>query len=44
MWLAGILVHWPEVEPVPSEVKAWSRNHWTAREVPMIVLFYYYSC
>ena len=30
----GILVPWPGIEPTPSAVKAWSANHWTAREFP----------
>ena len=29
-----ILVPWPGIEPMPSAVKAWILNHWTAREVP----------
>ena len=28
----GILVPPPGIEPAPSAVKAWSPNHWTARE------------
>ena len=35
-WLShmacGILVPQPGIEPGPSAVKAWSPNHWTARE------------
>ena len=31
----GILVPWPEIEPVPPTLEAWSLNHWTTREVPM---------
>ena len=36
-WHAGcrILVPWPEIEPVPPAVEAWSPNHWTAREFPL---------
>ena len=30
----GILVPRPGIEPGPSAVKAWSPNHWTARELP----------
>ena len=30
----GILIPWPGIEPGCSAVKAWSPNHWTAREVP----------
>ena len=33
----GILVPWPGIKPVPSLVKALSPNHWTAREVLLIV-------
>ena len=28
----GVLVPWPGIEPVPSAVKAWSPNHWTANK------------
>ena len=28
------LVPWPGIKPRPSVVKAWSLNHWTAREFP----------
>ena len=34
----GILVPWPGIESVPPAVEAWSLNHWTAREVPIIKL------
>ena len=27
-----ILVPWPEIEPMPLAVKAWSPNHWTTRK------------
>ena len=37
----GILVPWPEIEPMPSAVKAWSPNHWTPREVPIKAYFYF---
>ena len=30
----GVLVPQPGVEPAPSAVRAWSPNHWTAREFP----------
>ena len=30
----GILVPQPGIKPVPCAVKAWSPNHWTAREFP----------
>ena len=30
----GILVPRPGIEPGPSAVRAWSPNHWTAREFP----------
>ena len=29
-----ILVPRPGIEPAPSTVKAWSPDHWTAREFP----------
>ena len=29
-----------EIEPSPSAVKAWSPNHWTAREFPETSFFY----
>ena len=31
-----ILVPWPGTEPVPPAVEAWSLNHWTTREVPIL--------
>ena len=31
--VCGILVPYPEIEPFPLLVKAWSSNHWTIREV-----------
>ena len=34
-----ILVPWPGIEPVPSAVKVWSPNHWTAREFPKVFIF-----
>ena len=30
----NILVPWPEIEPEPPAVKAWSPNHWATREIP----------
>ena len=30
----GILLPRPGIEPVPSAMKAWSPNHWMAREFP----------
>ena len=36
MWLCGILIHWPEVEPEPSAVKTWNPNHCTSRECPVV--------
>ena len=34
----GILVPQPGIEPGPSAVKALSPNHWTARELPLLLL------
>ena len=34
-----ILVPQPGIEPTPLAVKAWSPNHWTAREFPAAALF-----
>ena len=28
-----ILLPWPEIEPTPPTVEAWSLNHWITREV-----------
>ena len=41
MWHRGsyLLVLWSRIEPMPLAVKAWSLNHWTASEVPLIVDF-----
>ena len=33
----GILVPQPETEPGPSAVRAQSPNHWTTRELPVII-------
>ena len=33
----GILVPWPESEPVPPAMEVWSPNLWTAREFPVVV-------
>ena len=30
----GVSAPWPGIKPMPSEVEAWSRNHWTNRELP----------
>ena len=35
-----ILVPWPGIEPMLCAVKAWSLNHWVAREVPNFFFFY----
>ena len=35
----GILVPQPGIEPRPSAVKAWSPNHWTAKEFPSFIIF-----
>ena len=32
----GILVPWPGIEPASPALEAWSLNHWTAREVPVL--------
>ena len=34
-----MLVPWPGIEPVSPAMEALSINHWTTREVPLIVLF-----
>ena len=34
----GILVPWSGIESGPSTVKAWSPNHWTAREFPVTII------
>ena len=34
----GIVVPWPEIEPVPSALGLQSLNHWTTREVPLSLL------
>ena len=39
MWLVGILVPRPRIEPGPPAVEAPSPNYWTAREFPAIVEF-----
>ena len=36
---SGILVPQPGIEPRPSAVKAWSPNHWTAREFASLFLY-----
>ena len=37
----GILVPGPGIEPMPSAVKAWSPNHWTAREFLLFLNKFY---
>ena len=32
----GMSIAQPRIEPEPSAVEVWSRNHWTAREVPKL--------
>ena len=39
----GIQVTRPDIEPELLAVKAWSPNHWTTREFPISVLFYFTS-
>ena len=34
----GILVPRPGIEPVPSALEAWSFNHWTTSEIPLIIV------
>ena len=29
----------PGIEPAPPALEAWSLNHWTTREVPLVLLF-----
>ena len=36
----GILVPQPGIKPVPPAVEAWSLNHWTTREVPIMKFFF----
>ena len=36
----GILIPWPEIEPMPPAVEVWSLDHWTTKEV----LSALYSC
>ena len=38
----GILVLRPGIDTPPAAVKAWSLNHWTAREVPPPLFFLSY--
>ena len=37
----GILVPRPGIKPMPPAVEAWSPNHWTAREFPSTILFWF---
>ena len=39
--VCGTLVLQPGIEPVPPAVEAQSLNHWTAREVPFFILFFW---
>ena len=32
----GILAPQPGIKPAPLAVEAWSLNHWTTREVPLL--------
>jgi len=32
----------PGIEPMPSALEAWSRNHWTTREAQNIALFFFF--
>ena len=34
----GVLVPQPGIKPVPPAVEAQSPNHWTTREVPLIII------
>ena len=34
MQVVGFLVPLPEIKPRPSALRAWSPNHWIAREFP----------
>ena len=36
--VAGIIAPRSGIEPVLSVVKAWSPNHWTAREFPGVMI------
>ena len=39
----GILVPWPGIKPAYPAVEVWSHlNHWTAREVPYIFIYFQY--
>ena len=40
----GILVSWPRIKLKTSAVKAWSLNHWTAREVPPSSSWFWQLC
>ena len=37
----GILVPWPGIKPTPPALEAQSLNHWTNREVPIIIFLKY---
>ena len=38
----GILAPQPGIEPAPSAVKAGSPNHWTSREFPVYIYFFFF--
>ena len=35
------LVPWPGIKPRPPALGAWSLSHWTTREVPLFVFFFF---
>ena len=35
--VCGIFVPWPRIEPGSLAVEAWSPNHWTSREFPVVL-------
>ena len=38
----GTLVPWPGIEPTPPVVKVQNLNHWTFRQVPKLVPFFFF--
>uniref|UniRef100_A0AC11D6K3 Uncharacterized protein n=1 Tax=Ovis aries TaxID=9940 RepID=A0AC11D6K3_SHEEP len=36
----GIIVPQPEIEPKLPTFEAWSLDHWTTREVPLVIFFF----
>ena len=34
----GILIPWPGIEPVTPALEAQNLNHWTIKEVPLLVI------